>query len=247
MPAAPRSVIVSDRSIPLIRDPDPAGSRPPVFIHISTTPAHAFRAMTTDATSSQAGSGRIALQAHGKEAAFAELSCTYPLKLLSPRTPQDGIAVVYMLTYGGGLVSGDRIALSVDVGARTTLMLLSQVGVFSLFSFFLFSFEAMSLNTDAVVGIDQGVQDAPRREGVRPTHYHVARRSDGLFDPANGRARRGRRAAPPLPRPGDVLPRGVVPPSADVPPPRPRVRRAPRLAHVRPPRARRGMGVRALL
>ena len=138
MPAAPRSVIVSDRSIPLIRDPDPAGSRPPVFIHISTTPAHAFRAMTTDATSSQAGSGRIALQAHGKEAAFAELSCTYPLKLLSPRTPQDGVAVVYMLTYGGGLVGGDRIALSVDVGARTTLMLLSQVGVF--FSFLFLSF-----------------------------------------------------------------------------------------------------------
>ncbi|THH18081.1 hypothetical protein EW146_g2841 [Bondarzewia mesenterica] len=74
----------------------------------------------------EAGSGRIVLRVHGAEVIFAELSCVYPLKLLSPRIAQDGVAVAFMLTYGGGLVSGDSVALSVDVGAGTTLMLLSQ-------------------------------------------------------------------------------------------------------------------------
>jgi urease accessory protein len=76
-----------------------------------------------------AGRGRIALALHGAEAVFSELSSTYPLKLLSPRIVCDGVAVAYMITYGGGLVSGDDVALSVDVGAGAVLVLLSQVRV----------------------------------------------------------------------------------------------------------------------
>ncbi|KAJ7293454.1 UreD urease accessory protein-domain-containing protein [Mycena rebaudengoi] len=52
-----------------------------------------------------AGRGRIALALHGAEAVFSELSSTYPLKLLSPRIVCDGVAVAYMITYGGGLGS----------------------------------------------------------------------------------------------------------------------------------------------
>ncbi|KAG7450650.1 UreD-domain-containing protein [Guyanagaster necrorhizus] len=73
-----------------------------------------------------AGGGRISLSCHGSAAVFSELSSTYPLKLLSPRIPEDGVAVVYILTYGGGLVSGDRVNLSVDVGEESKLVLLSQ-------------------------------------------------------------------------------------------------------------------------
>jgi len=74
-----------------------------------------------------AGIGRLTLRLHGSEAVFVELSAAYPLKLLSPRIARDRIAVAYMLTYGGGLVGGDRVTLFVDIGPRSNLMLLTQV------------------------------------------------------------------------------------------------------------------------
>jgi urease accessory protein len=73
------------------------------------------------------GSGRIVSRSHGLAVVFSELSSTYPLKLLSPKINQDGVALVYILSYGGGLVGGDRVELSVDVGSGTILVLLSQV------------------------------------------------------------------------------------------------------------------------
>jgi len=72
------------------------------------------------------GGGRIVAQSYGFEIVFPELSSTYPLKLLSPRIYQDGVALVYILSYGGGLVGGDRVNLSVDVGSGFVLVLLSQ-------------------------------------------------------------------------------------------------------------------------
>ncbi|KAJ6519698.1 UreD urease accessory protein-domain-containing protein [Mycena sanguinolenta] len=71
-----------------------------------------------------AGRGRISLELHGEETVFSELSSTYPLKLLSPRTHRVGL--VYLITYGGGLVNGDQVSLSVDVGSRANLVMLSQ-------------------------------------------------------------------------------------------------------------------------
>jgi len=73
------------------------------------------------------GAGRISVQnEHSRGHVFSELSCTYPLKLLSPKTEQDRLAIVYIMTYGGGLVGGDSISLSVEVGPGSTLILLSQ-------------------------------------------------------------------------------------------------------------------------
>ncbi|KAH9947913.1 UreD-domain-containing protein [Amylocystis lapponica] len=74
----------------------------------------------------KAGAGRIVLRTHGTEAIFSEMSSTYPLKLLSPRIAQERVSVVYVLTYGGGLVSGDRVALSVEVHDGAALVMLSQ-------------------------------------------------------------------------------------------------------------------------
>ncbi|KAK2461665.1 hypothetical protein APHAL10511_006128 [Amanita phalloides] len=74
----------------------------------------------------QAGTGRIALGAQGRSVAFSELSSAYPLKLLSPRTVQDKVAVVYVLTYGGGLVGGDQLKLRVNVEDEAVLAILSQ-------------------------------------------------------------------------------------------------------------------------
>lgn len=73
-----------------------------------------------------AGHGTITAQIHSNRVVFPVLSYTYPLKLLSPRVQQDGVAIVYMITYGGGLVCGDCISLSVNIEQDAQLVLLSQ-------------------------------------------------------------------------------------------------------------------------
>ncbi|EKM61217.1 uncharacterized protein PHACADRAFT_82650 [Phanerochaete carnosa HHB-10118-sp] len=73
-----------------------------------------------------AGKGRIHVRSDGHEAVFSELSYSYPLKLLSPRLARPNLAVVYVLTYGGGLVDGDSVDLEVNVNDRTSLALLTQ-------------------------------------------------------------------------------------------------------------------------
>lgn len=75
----------------------------------------------------KSGIGRIVLQRLGENVAFSELSYRYPLKLLSPRIPQKDTAIVYILSYGGGLVGGDRISLQVNVQSGANLLLLTQV------------------------------------------------------------------------------------------------------------------------
>ena len=78
-----------------------------------------------------AGIGRIHLQCHGHDSVFSELSYSYPLKLLSPRVTTPGVGVVYVLTYGGGLVGGDRVNLGVEVEEGARLVMLTQVSILS--------------------------------------------------------------------------------------------------------------------
>ena len=77
--------------------------------------------------SQDAGHGKITAQIHNNQVGFPVLAYTYPLKLLSPRMHREGVGVVYMMTYGGGLVGGDHISLSVNVEHDVRLVLLSQV------------------------------------------------------------------------------------------------------------------------
>ncbi|KAL7416166.1 urease accessory protein UreD [Mrakia frigida] len=77
-------------------------------------------------TSSPPGTGSIHLLPSSQ---FSHLSFSYPLKLLSPiplRSSQPGLRVVYMLSYGGGLVSGDKIWIDVVVEGGATLVVLTQ-------------------------------------------------------------------------------------------------------------------------
>jgi urease accessory protein len=88
--------------------------------------------------SQDAGHGKITAQIHNNQVVFPVLAYRYPLKLLSPRMQQDGVGVVYMMTYGGGLVGGDHISLSVNIEHDVRLVLLSQVrpskGLITLFA-----------------------------------------------------------------------------------------------------------------
>ena len=76
----------------------------------------------------RAGDGRIAVEFDlYRGHTFTQLCSTYPLKLLSPRSKEDSVAIVYVLSYGGGLVGGDEVSLEVGVREGASLMLLSQV------------------------------------------------------------------------------------------------------------------------
>lgn len=78
--------------------------------------------------------GKVDACSFGNEADFSVLSYTYPLKMLSPKLRSTGslsTAVAYILTYGGGLVSGDSIDLEVNVGTNTALVFLTQVSKFA--------------------------------------------------------------------------------------------------------------------
>lgn len=105
-----------------------------------------------------AGNGRIVLGTHGMDAVFSELYAAYPLKLLSPRITEERVAVVYFLTYGGGLVGGDRVGLTVDVRDGAILVMLSQVR-----AFFYINREAPTSGQ----GLYKGLQDAFESASLR--------------------------------------------------------------------------------
>lgn len=72
------------------------------------------------------GTGHITCDLHSSTVVFSKLSSSYPLKLLSPRVAEHGVAIVYVMSYGGGLVGGDCMQLIVEVGKECKLLLLSQ-------------------------------------------------------------------------------------------------------------------------
>lgn len=77
---------------------------------------------------SQPGHGAITLDIlPPSHLTLRDLSYTYPLKLISPRpSPGARSILVFLLTYGGGLVAGDRINLSVAIETSARLSLVTQ-------------------------------------------------------------------------------------------------------------------------
>lgn len=80
----------------------------------------------TTASPQQPGQGRIHCSAYGDKAIFQSLSAKYPLKFLSPQAHRDRVAIAYMLTYGGGMLSDDNIVVDIDVDSNAALVLLTQ-------------------------------------------------------------------------------------------------------------------------
>ena len=73
------------------------------------------------------GHGEIEIRAIGKTSSIATLSSSYPLRLISP--PGRGharAAMVFSLSFGGGLVAGDNVDMRVRVQAQARLALLTQ-------------------------------------------------------------------------------------------------------------------------
>lgn len=75
----------------------------------------------------QPGQGIVHLSAHGDRTQFHSLQFSYPLKLISPqRQFHPRVGCLYILSYGGGLVAGDRVGIQVEVDEGATLLLLTQ-------------------------------------------------------------------------------------------------------------------------
>ena len=80
-----------------------------------------------DDVSFREGKGHIVLSPLGQgRQTLSTLSFQYPLKLISPRLPSQPCTSVFMMSYGGGLVGGDQIELSVHVETGCKLSLLTQ-------------------------------------------------------------------------------------------------------------------------
>src|ERR1700751_667251 len=79
-----------------------------------------------DYASSRDGKGHIVLSKFGDTQVLSTLSFQYPLKLISPRLPGQPCTSLFMMSYGGGLVGGDKIDLSVNVQSGSKLALLTQ-------------------------------------------------------------------------------------------------------------------------
>jgi len=71
------------------------------------------------------GEGRLAVARGPRGSAVERAIATSPLKLLAPKN-HGGAAWIFVATYGGGLVDGDRIALAADVGDGADLVLSTQ-------------------------------------------------------------------------------------------------------------------------
>jgi urease accessory protein len=83
--------------------------------------------MANPARSNESGKGHVVASLHGKRVVLSKLRYSYPLKLMTPEDhSQPHVKSLYMLSYGGGLVSGDHISLDLDLEEDTTLCLLTQ-------------------------------------------------------------------------------------------------------------------------
>ncbi|ORZ17816.1 UreD urease accessory protein-domain-containing protein [Absidia repens] len=72
------------------------------------------------------GSGTLVCQCYNDKTKFSRIHAQYPLKFIPTRGHADRLAVVYMISYGGGIVSGDRFNISIEVLPKAILLLMTQ-------------------------------------------------------------------------------------------------------------------------
>ncbi|EPE30850.1 hypothetical protein GLAREA_03817 [Glarea lozoyensis ATCC 20868] len=79
-------------------------------------------------SSSAPGEGKLVVAlAPQKVSALSAMTFQYPLKLISPSpTSYQKSVLVFLLTYGGGLVGGDQVNLSITVGDASKLSMVTQ-------------------------------------------------------------------------------------------------------------------------
>ncbi|KAG0174407.1 hypothetical protein DFQ28_007676 [Apophysomyces sp. BC1034] len=72
------------------------------------------------------GKGILVCSCRGNEAKLSRIHAQYPLKFVPTRSYASRLAVVYMLSYGGGIVSGDTFDIQLEINPQAILLLLTQ-------------------------------------------------------------------------------------------------------------------------
>ncbi|KAI8341729.1 UreD urease accessory protein-domain-containing protein [Chlamydoabsidia padenii] len=76
--------------------------------------------------SGEPGSGTLVCQCYDNKTKFSRIHAQYPLKFIPTRGHAERLAVVYMISYGGGIVSGDRFNIDIDILPNAILLLMTQ-------------------------------------------------------------------------------------------------------------------------
>ncbi|KAI8991080.1 UreD urease accessory protein-domain-containing protein [Mycotypha africana] len=78
------------------------------------------------AADNEPGKGILICQCFNKQSKFERIHAQYPLKFIPTTGHADRLAVVYMLSYGGGVISGDTFDVEVKVKQDAILLLMTQ-------------------------------------------------------------------------------------------------------------------------
>lgn len=104
------------------------------------------------------GTGRLRIVRSGARSVVTRAFASSPLRLLTPRNHGDA-AWVFTSTFGGGLVDGDALELSIDVGPGAKTLLATQAATKVYRS--LGDFGGTSLDLSAAIGDDALLVVAP--------------------------------------------------------------------------------------
>ncbi|CAO3690741.1 unnamed protein product [Rhizopus microsporus] len=72
------------------------------------------------------GRGMLVCQCYGNMSKFERIHAQYPLKFIPTSGHAARLAVVYMLSYGGGIISGDTFNIDIVVKKDAILLLMTQ-------------------------------------------------------------------------------------------------------------------------
>ncbi|KAI8394127.1 UreD urease accessory protein-domain-containing protein [Radiomyces spectabilis] len=72
------------------------------------------------------GRGTLICKRQGPETQFVRIHAQYPLKFIPTKAYADRLAVVYMISYGGGIVCGDRFDITMEIQPEAILLLMTQ-------------------------------------------------------------------------------------------------------------------------
>lgn len=72
------------------------------------------------------GRGILVCQNYNQHSKFERIHAQYPLKFVPTTGHADRLAVVYMLSYGGGVISGDTFNIDITVKENAILLLMTQ-------------------------------------------------------------------------------------------------------------------------
>ncbi|CAO3700950.1 unnamed protein product [Rhizopus stolonifer] len=78
------------------------------------------------ATTNEPGRGILICQCHNNVSKFERIHAQYPLKFIPTTGHAECLAVVYMLSYGGGIISGDTFNIDIRVKTNAILLLMTQ-------------------------------------------------------------------------------------------------------------------------